>query len=113
MPRSCRRLVLPHRNAGFGQPVGPDQAVALLSQMRYQDSIGSLPNIKRCLRLARDLTSSEWGWRFVVAIGHYLATGETYPLVEAAQDAADAASCCAATAAAAAAMLEAGRADEA
>jgi hypothetical protein len=107
------RVIAPHPNAGIAKPVTAEQAVALLVKGRaddidrYAEAYTEVPSISEAKE------SPDWRWRFVGALGHRIATGETGELLSAAADAPDPATRVAATVTAASGLLDEGRADEA
>jgi hypothetical protein len=108
------RLIAPHPNSGFGTPVDPVQAVALLTAARLPAFQYFAMKHTDVPALADAAQSPDWGWRLVGALGHRLATGERDQLQalldEGARNAPDRA---ALTVIAAAELMEEGRADEA
>ncbi len=107
------RVVAPHPNAGQSVALTPEQAVALLVQVRVRDLAAFADKHADVPALHEAGTSPKWPWRFVGALGHRLTTGEVDVLLEMVDDAPDAATRAAATVTAAAGLVEDGRADEA
>lgn len=108
------RLVAPHPNAGFGQPVGAEQVVALLVQARLHDIerfAQKYPQVVPTSQAAAD--SPDWMWRFVNALSARITTDTIDPLLVLARDAPTPQTRAAATVAGAAALLEHARPDEA
>jgi len=108
------RLVAPHPNAGYADPVTPEQAVALLMQGRlaefsqFADKHPEVPVLDEATR------SPDWRWRFAGALGHRLMTGELDKLQAlAGEDAPGEAEHIAATVTLAAEFVEAGLVDQA
>ena len=107
------RLVAPHRNAGFAQPVSPAQAVALIVQARlddlgrFADKHADIPSLDAAAE------SADWEWRFVAALGDRVLTGRPDLLRDRVADAPDPRHRTAAATATAAALMEGARADEA
>jgi len=108
------RLIAPHPNAGFDEPVSPVQAIALLTQARlatFQHFAEKYANVPT---LADAVQSPAWGWRLVGALGHRLTTGELSQLQALlGDDTSDATERAALTVVVAAELMEAGRVDEA
>jgi hypothetical protein len=107
------RLVGPHRNAGFGAAIGPEEAVALLVQGRVRDFELFAEKHDSVPGLDEAGSSTDWGWRFVAAVGRRVTTGEATALAAAVEDAPTPASRTAACVVTACALTEAERHDEA
>lgn len=81
------RLIAPHANAGYGSPVEPEEAVALLVQGRlrdvrmFADQHASIPDLDGAAR------SKDWRWRFVAGLGRLVTTGDLSLLTAAVDDA--------------------------
>lgn len=82
----CPRLVAPHPNAGFHNPVDPVEAVALLAQGRFRD-------LKKHADQHEGVPDpelspvSEWSWRFVAAFWNWATTGEVIQMGDVFDDA--------------------------
>jgi hypothetical protein len=107
------RLVAPHPNAGTGDEITPQQAVALLMQ-------GELSRLRRfaeehdsALYLHEAHESPDWTWRFAAALRARVVTGGLAPLLGMPAEAPDVESRTAATIAAACALIEDRRVDDA
>jgi hypothetical protein len=107
------RLVAPHRNAGFGAAIGPEEAVALLVQGRVGDFELFAEKHDSVHGLDEAGSSKDWRWRFVAAVGVRVTTGEATALAATVQDAPTPASRTAACVATACALMDAERHDEA
>jgi len=58
------RLVAPHRNTGFGTVIGPEEAVALLTQGRVRDLEEFARRHDAVPGLEEAASSRDWRWRF-------------------------------------------------
>jgi hypothetical protein len=107
------RLVAPHRNAGFGRPVGAEQVVALLVEGRPDEVEWLASEHPQIPTLTEAADSPDWMWRFVGAFGARVTTGASDQLRSFIEDAPNPPARAAATVVAAAALLEQARPDEA
>lgn len=107
------RLVAPHPNAGWDEPIVPVQGVALLSQARFRDYEHFAERHRRVPRLKTAMRSKVWGWRFAGALGRRMLTGGSSPLSRVLDEAPDPASRAAASVVLAANHLEDGVPEEA
>lgn len=108
------RLIAPHPNSGFGEPVSPVQAVGLLVQARLAAFEHFAERHATVPALADAARSPVWGWRLVSALGHRLTTGELSQLQALlGEGTTDSSERAALTVVVAAELMEAGRADEA
>lgn len=108
------RLIAPHPNVGFDEPVSPVQAVALLTEARLAALQHFAMKHANVPTLADAVQSPVWGWRLVGALGHRLSTGELSQLQALLDEgSADATERAALTVVVAAELMEAGRVDEA
>ncbi|MBG0818172.1 DUF4365 domain-containing protein [Planomonospora sp. ID82291] len=107
------RLIAPHPNIGYEQPIGPEQALGLLVQARVHAYEQFASQHKSVPALTEAATSKDWRWRFVARVGHHLMTGETEELSTAVDGAPDEACRVAAIVVTAAGLIEVGRANEA
>ena len=107
------RLVAPHRNAGFDTQPRPDQVLALLAQARMHDVEALARRHPGVPNLDEALTSPDWAWRFVGALGRRLVHGDIDALELPVADAPGPPERAAATIVAAAAYLDQGEPDSA
>jgi hypothetical protein len=108
------RLIAPHPNAGFDDPVSPVQAIALLTEARVAALQHFAMKHADVPTLADAVQSPDWGWRLVGALGHRLSTGELSQLQALLdEDTTDATERAALAVVVAAELMEAGRVDEA
>ncbi|WP_344016885.1 DUF4365 domain-containing protein [Kitasatospora atroaurantiaca] len=100
------RLVAPHRNVGFAHAIGPEEALALLAQVRIADldhfasRHSSVPSLEEAGR------SGSWQWQLVAAYGAVLLDGDTTAVTGLISSAPGPAERTAATVVAACALLE-------
>ncbi|MFF3671847.1 DUF4365 domain-containing protein [Microtetraspora malaysiensis] len=107
------RLIAPHPNLGFDQPIGPEQALGLLVQARLR-AYEAFAERHDCVPwLAEAATSPNWRWRFVAAVGQHLMTGESSHLLATVEDAPNEACRAAAAVVTAAGMIEKGHSQQA
>jgi len=108
------RLIAPHPNTGFGPPLSPVQAVALLTEARLPAFEHFATDHTDVPALADAFHSPDWGWRLVGALGHRLTTGERDQLQALLdEDTPNAPERTALTVIVAAELMEEGRVDEA
>jgi Domain of unknown function (DUF4365) len=108
------RLIAPHPNLGFDDPVSPVEAIALLTEARLAALQHFAMKHADVSTLADAVHSPDWGWRLVGALGHRLSTGELSQLQALLdEDTTDATGRAALTVVVAAELMEAGRVDEA
>ena len=82
----CPRLIAPHPNAGFGNPVDPVEAVALLAQGRFRD-LKKHADQHEGVPDPEHSPVSEWTWGFVAAFWMWATTGDVVQLRDAFNDA--------------------------
>ena len=70
------RLVAPHRNAGYGNPISAVEAVALLAQGRFRD-LGAFAEQHPEVPDPREEppVGTDWAWSFAAAIWNWATTG--------------------------------------
>jgi hypothetical protein len=108
------RLIAPHPNAGFDEPVTPVQAIALLTEARIAALQHFAVKHADVPTLADAVQSPDWGWRLFGALGQRLSTGELSQLQALlGEGTADATERAALAVVVAAELMEAGRVDEA
>ncbi|MFD6324466.1 DUF4365 domain-containing protein [Streptomyces sp. NPDC058442] len=107
------RLIAPHRNAGFGSPVDPAEAVALLIQHRISD-LHHFAEAHVTVSALDDASShKDWHWRFVAAFSMLINEDSPEALVQLIPDAPHEAARVAATVTASYGLLSADRHTEA
>jgi len=106
------RLVAPHRNMGFGTVIGPEQAVALLTQGRLRDLTIFADKHDAVPALDQAASSKDWRWRFVAAFGRLLVDGDRNAVAARVDDAPDPGSRAAACVVTACALMDAERHDD-
>ncbi|WP_344123449.1 DUF4365 domain-containing protein [Streptomyces blastmyceticus] len=103
------RLIAPHRNAGFGSPVDPAEAVALLIQHRISD-LHHFAETHVTVPTLNDASShKDWHWRFVAAFSMLISEDSPEALVQLISDAPHEAARVAATVTASYGLLSADR----
>jgi len=107
------RLVAPHRNTGFGTVIGPEQAVALLTQGRVRDLTIFAEKHDAVPNLEEAASCRDWRWRFVAALGRWLVNGDRNAVAATIEDAPNHASRAAACVVTACALMDAERHDDA
>ncbi|MFI6803039.1 DUF4365 domain-containing protein [Streptosporangium canum] len=107
------RLIAPHPNLGFEQPIGPEQALGLLVQARLRAYEAFAERHDSVPGLTEAVTSPNWRWRFVATVGQRLMTGESSHLLATVEDAPDEGCRAAAAVVAAAGMIEIGHSQQA
>jgi hypothetical protein len=100
------RLVAPHPNVGYDNPLTPEQAVALVMQGRILDLDRFAGAHEDVPSLSDASSSPHWHWRFVGALGSRVVEDDPRPLVAMVPDAPSPAARAAAAAAGAAALVE-------
>jgi Domain of unknown function (DUF4365) len=70
------RLVAPHPNTGFGTVIGPEEAVALLTQGRVRHFEEFTKRHDAVPGLDEAASSRDWRWRFVAALGRLFTRGD-------------------------------------
>jgi len=103
------RLVAPHRNTGFGRVIGPEQAVALLTQGRVRDLNAFADKHDAVPSLEEAASSKDWRWRFVAALGCLFISGDRNAVAGAIEDAPNRASRAAACVVTACTLMDAER----
>ncbi len=68
------RLVAPHRNLGFSNPIGPEEALALLSQGRFLDLQTFAEHHQSVPDPGDSSPVREWRWSFVRAMWNWATT---------------------------------------
>lgn len=81
------RLVAPHRNRGYGDPIGPEEAIALLAQGRFHDISQFAEKHETVPALEDSLTGGDWRWRFARAIWNWAVTDDIADLDQVVSDA--------------------------
>ena len=66
------RLIAPHPNSGFTEPIAPEEAVALLAQGRIRDVDLFAEQHPKVPSLANAAKHRDWRWRFVAAFGGWM-----------------------------------------
>ena len=107
------RLIAPHPNAGYVQPITAAQAVAMLMQARLADLQRFAEAFPEVPKMTEAQESPDWGWRFASAVYDRVTTSGIDPLIARADEAVTPAQRAAAAVAAACALIEVGQAEEA
>lgn len=107
------RLVAPHPNAGKPEGLRPDQAIAMLVQVRLTELARWCDADPQAPELTEAYESPEWGWRFVGALVSRLVDGDHEPLLSTVNDAPDPATQAASAVAAAGSLIDRGAVEEA
>lgn len=76
------RLIVPHRNQGFGKALEPEEALGLLARARARDLDGFRESHPAVPQLARCHAHGDWRWRFVGAVEEAYVTGMVTHLPE-------------------------------
>jgi hypothetical protein len=103
------RLVAPHRNTGFGTAIDPEQAVALLAQVRVRDLSIFADKHNAVPALDEAASFKDWRWRFVAAFGRLLIDNDWSAVAASMEDAPNPASRAAACVVTACALMDAER----
>lgn len=83
------RLVAPHRNVGYANPIGPEEALALCAQGRFRDLIQFATDHAAVPDPQQEYTGSQWRWKFVAAAWAWMISDDLdqlMPIVGAAPD---------------------------
>lgn len=107
------RLIAPHANTSYSRTLTPTQALALLVQVRLRDFEEYAKAHDDVPTLSDAVTSPNWSWRFIGALGHRLTSGRVDGLLPLVDDAPNPPERAAAAVAAATGLLEEARADQA
>jgi hypothetical protein len=107
------RLVAPHPNTGFGTVIGPEEAVALLTQGRVRHLEEFIRRHDAVPGLDEAASSKDWRWRFVAALGRLFVHGDRNAVVATITDAPNPASRAAAWVVTACTLMDAERHTEA
>ncbi|MGW5099418.1 DUF4365 domain-containing protein [Streptomyces sp. NPDC004100] len=107
------RLIAPHRNAGFGSPIDPIAAIALLMQHRVSDLHHFAETHVSVPTLDDSSSHKDWHWRFVGAFARLIGEGGPEALVQLIPDAPHEAARAAAAIMASSGLLSADRHSEA
>jgi hypothetical protein len=103
------RLVAPHPNTGFGTVIGPDEAVALLTQGRVRHLEEFTRRHDAVPGLDEAASSKDWRWRFVAALGRLFVHGDRNAVAATITDAPNSASRAAASVVTACTLMDAER----
>jgi hypothetical protein len=107
------RLIAPHPNAGYAQPITAAQAVALLMQARLSELQHFADAFPEVPAMADAQRSEAWEWRYAAALYNRVTASDFDALVACVGDAVEPAHRAAAAAAAASALIEVGQAEQA
>lgn len=107
------RLLAPHPNLGFGEPITPEQGVALLVQGRARNYEAFAGRHESVPDLNGARVHANWKWRFVGALAHRILNEDPSALLDLINEAPDAGCRSAVTVAAACALLDKDRPDDA
>ena len=103
------RLVAPHPNTGFQTVIGPEEAVALLTQGRVRHFQEFSKRHDAVPWLDQAASSKDWRWRFVAALGRQFVEGDRNAVEATIADAPNSASRAAACVVTACALMDAER----
>jgi Domain of unknown function (DUF4365)/HEAT repeats len=103
------RLVAPHPNTGFETVIGPEEAVALLTQGRVRQFEEFSNRHDAVPGLDEAAASKDWRWRFVAALGRLFVEGDRNAVAGTIDDAPNPASRAAACVVTACALMDAER----
>ncbi|MCP4308719.1 MAG: DUF4365 domain-containing protein [bacterium] len=81
------RIVAPHRNRGYEEAIGPEEAIALLAQGRFLDVTRFVDKHKTVPDLQARISVADWRWHFARAFWTWALTDDVSDLRQVFEDA--------------------------